>query len=128
MVASWSTLLTLISVSLRTRHVFIMLSYRHGLQVCILLRLDDDHDISCFAFPGYPDFIAKNREALECVIVRQALAGWIDLVFGAKSRGPAAELADNGFCWRTLLVSFLFSAVHLISVLLHCGSRPNHWS
>jgi WD40 repeat protein len=43
------------------------------------------------------DFLAQNRRALESPHVCQHLHEWIDLIFGFKSRGPAAVAADNIF-------------------------------
>lgn len=43
------------------------------------------------------DFVAKLAEALESPHVSGRLHQWIDLIFGCKSRGPAAEKADNVF-------------------------------
>lgn len=42
-------------------------------------------------------FIAKHREALESPYVTQNLHQWIDLVFGCKQKGEAAEEAVNVF-------------------------------
>ncbi|GLI70367.1 hypothetical protein VaNZ11_015146 [Volvox africanus] len=47
------------------------------------------------------DFLAKNRAALESPVVSQQLHNWIDLIFGYKQRGPAAEAADNVFYYLT---------------------------
>ncbi|EIE27335.1 hypothetical protein COCSUDRAFT_5003, partial [Coccomyxa subellipsoidea C-169] len=43
------------------------------------------------------DFVAKLAEALESPHVSARLHQWIDLVFGCRSRGAAAEKADNVF-------------------------------
>lgn len=47
------------------------------------------------------DFVQKLAEALECSYVSSRLHKWIDLVFGRKSRGKAAEHADNVFHYLT---------------------------
>ncbi|KAM9827744.1 protein FAN [Neosynchiropus ocellatus] len=43
------------------------------------------------------DFLQKNRMALESEFVSEHLHEWIDLVFGFKQRGTAAEAAQNVF-------------------------------
>ncbi len=43
------------------------------------------------------DFVAKLAEALESPHVSARLHQWIDLIFGCRSRGAAAEKADNVF-------------------------------
>ena len=47
------------------------------------------------------DFLYKLSEALEAPLVSARLHKWIDLVFGRKSRGAAAERADNVFHYLT---------------------------
>lgn len=51
---------------------------------------------------GSPDnFVRTMREALESEQVSQHLNEWIDLVFGFKQRGKAAEEAVNVFYYLT---------------------------
>ena len=47
------------------------------------------------------DFLYKLQEALESPLVSARLHKWVDLVFGRKSRGAAAEKADNVFHYLT---------------------------
>jgi hypothetical protein len=47
------------------------------------------------------DFIRKHAKALESEWVSAHLHQWIDLVFGHKQRGSAAEEADNLFYYLT---------------------------
>ncbi|GAB6030402.1 hypothetical protein CHUAL_007280 [Chamberlinius hualienensis] len=47
------------------------------------------------------DCIKKFRDALESEYVSESLHLWIDLMFGFKQRGKAAELADNLFYYLT---------------------------
>ena len=42
-----------------------------------------------------------NRYALESPYVTSQLNNWIDLIFGYKQKGEAAELANNVFCAYT---------------------------
>ncbi|CAM9379064.1 unnamed protein product [Chrysoparadoxa australica] len=47
------------------------------------------------------DFVRMNRLALESEHVSNQLHKWIDLVFGASQRGPAAIKANNTFFYMT---------------------------
>lgn len=51
---------------------------------------------------GSPDeFVRLQREALESDYVSEHLHDWIDLIFGFKQRGKAAEAAANLFYYLT---------------------------
>ena len=50
---------------------------------------------------GASDFVQRCREALESDIVSAQLHHWVDLIFGFKNRGPAAEASDNLFYFLT---------------------------
>ena len=47
------------------------------------------------------DYIKKHRQALECEYVSQHIHEWIDLIFGYKQLGPAAEDANNIYYYLT---------------------------
>jgi factor associated with neutral sphingomyelinase activation len=47
--------------------------------------------------PTAKAYIQLNRQALESPYVSSQLHSWIDLIFGAKQRGAAAEAANNLF-------------------------------
>eukprot|EP01047_Picozoa_sp_COSAG01_P050735 COSAG01_NODE_5159_length_4445_cov_1.770594_1_plen_819_part_00 len=47
------------------------------------------------------EFVRINRLALESVTVSQNLHHWMDLIFGYKQQGPAAEEAHNVFYYLT---------------------------
>lgn len=76
-------------------------------------------------------FVATMREALESDYVSEHLHEWIDLVFGASQRGPAADAADNLFFPATYEGAIDLSAVtdlrsrHAIEVqLTNFGQTP----
>ena len=47
------------------------------------------------------EFVRIHREALESEFVSSHLSEWIDLIFGYKQRGKAAEAAHNLFYYLT---------------------------
>ncbi len=47
------------------------------------------------------DYIKKHRQALESEYVSQHIHEWIDLIFGYKQQGPAAEDANNIYYYLT---------------------------
>ena len=47
------------------------------------------------------DFVTQHAKALESDYVSRHLNEWIDLIFGFKQSGPAAEKADNLFYYLT---------------------------
>ncbi|XP_041376652.1 protein FAN-like [Gigantopelta aegis] len=47
------------------------------------------------------DFVGKLQQALESDHCSKHIHGWIDLIFGFKQRGPAAEEANNLFYYLT---------------------------
>lgn len=57
------------------------------------------------------DFIKKNRMALESEYCTKNLPAWIDLIFGAKSRGEKALNADNLFHPASYLTPQAFDAL-----------------
>jgi WD40 repeat protein len=57
----------------------------------------DDVTLPPWAHGSPREFVRKNLEALESPYVSARLNDWIDLVFGYKQRGQAAELALNVF-------------------------------
>ncbi len=61
----------------------------------------DDVLLPLWAHNSPEEFIRVNREALESEIVSANLPAWIDLIFGWKQRGKAAEMAKNVFYYLT---------------------------
>jgi factor associated with neutral sphingomyelinase activation len=57
----------------------------------------DDVQLPPWANGSAREFCKKNRKALESDICTRNLPAWIDLIFGAKARGPAAVEAANLF-------------------------------
>jgi Beige/BEACH domain len=57
----------------------------------------DDVQLPPWANGSAREFCKKNRKALESEICTRHLPAWIDLIFGAKARGPAAIEAANLF-------------------------------
>ena len=51
--------------------------------------------------PDSADFVRQLRAALESDHVSAHLHQWIDLIFGHKQQGEAAEAADNLFYYLT---------------------------
>lgn len=61
----------------------------------------NDVELPPWAHNSPEEFIRMNRAALESPYVSMHLHEWIDLIFGYKQRGKAAEEANNIFCFFT---------------------------
>ncbi|XP_051708461.2 neurobeachin-like protein 2 isoform X4 [Oryctolagus cuniculus] len=69
---------------------------------CLQLTNEKVGDVVLPPWASSPeDFIQKHRRALESEYVSAHLHEWIDLIFGYKQRGPAAEEALNVFYYCT---------------------------
>jgi hypothetical protein len=79
-------------------HDFDFLINAKSLQLGAMQTGDRVNDVSLPPWAKSPrDFLKKNRKALESDIASAMLPRWIDLIFGAKSRGEAAKDASNVF-------------------------------
>lgn len=72
---------------------------------------------------GSPDeFVRIMREALESEFVSQHLNEWIDLIFGCKQRGKAAEEAVNVFYYLTYeVLAAHFQELQAALYFLYCS-------
>ncbi|XP_066208131.1 neurobeachin-like protein 2 isoform X1 [Saccopteryx leptura] len=69
---------------------------------CLQLSNEKVGDVVLPPWASSPeDFIQQHRQALESEYVSAHLHEWIDLIFGYKQRGPAAEEALNVFYYCT---------------------------
>ncbi|PNJ31849.1 NBEAL2 isoform 5, partial [Pongo abelii] len=69
---------------------------------CLQLTNEKVGDVVLPPWASSPeDFIQQHRQALESEYVSAHLHEWIDLIFGYKQRGPAAEEALNVFYYCT---------------------------
>ena len=73
------------------------------------------------------DFVNKCRAALESEYCSRALHLWIDLIFGCKQRGAAAEAADNLFCPATYEADYASATSpderHALEAQVRCRHR-----
>ncbi|XP_017521315.2 neurobeachin-like protein 2 isoform X8 [Manis javanica] len=69
---------------------------------CLQLTNEKVGDVVLPPWASCPeDFVQQHRQALESEYVSAHLHEWIDLIFGYKQRGPAAEEALNIFYYCT---------------------------
>ena len=61
----------------------------------------DDVQLPPWAHGSADEFVRLQREALESEHVSEHLHDWLDLIFGAKQQGKAAEEAVNTFYYLT---------------------------
>ena len=61
----------------------------------------DDVQLPPWAHGSADEFVRLQREALESEHVSEHLHDWLDLIFGAKQQGRAAEEAVNTFYYLT---------------------------
>ncbi|KAK8801188.1 hypothetical protein WA158_001958 [Blastocystis sp. Blastoise] len=104
-----------------------------------ILRQDDSQTgtaINDVILPPYAssptEFVKIMRRALESEFVSESLPSWIDLIFGYKQRGQAAEDAGNVYYYLTYEGSVDITTIEdensresLIQQILHYGQCPS---
>ena len=78
---------------------FLVNSNRFNLGTMQSGKLLDDVELPPWAHGSAEEFVRLNRAALESDYVSAHLHEWIDLIFGCKQRGDAAERALNVFSY-----------------------------
>ena len=80
----------------------------------------------------FTEFIYIHRKALESQITSKSLNNWIDLIFGYKQRGKAADDNDNTFdpnlyenVWENNSQNDPSKRAVIEAFLQHCGHIPN---